>query len=89
LSAASKKFEFVAPEEIRLAIHQEVEKGFSLTENNAVASAARALGFHRVTAKVKEIFEIQMGIMIEEGSLVLNNGFVAVSVMNGNRIELN
>lgn len=79
LDAASKKFEFVSPEEIRLAIHKEVERGFTLTEGDAVSNAARVLGFQRITSQAKNLFDAQLSKMIEEGVLQSLNGFVSTA----------
>ncbi|MEI6651454.1 MAG: DUF3320 domain-containing protein [Chlorobiaceae bacterium] len=77
LDASLKKFEWVSPEEIRLAIFQQVKKGFTLTLDESVANASRALGFQRVTAQAKYLFELQLDGLIQSGALVLRNGFVS------------
>jgi len=68
----------VAPEEISLAILQQVKRGFSLSVDDAVTNAARSLGFKRVTTQVKELFERQLNVLIKSEKLVLRNGFVSV-----------
>jgi len=78
LDAASKKFELVSPEEIRLAIFQEVERGFSLSQDDSIANAARSLGFQRVTAQAKDQFGVQLDKLVLEGMLVSRNGLVSV-----------
>ena len=55
---------------------QEVERGFSLTEDDAVSNAARALGFQRVTVQAKTLFDAQLARMIQDGTLVSRNGVV-------------
>ena len=77
LDATSKKFEFVSPEEISAAIQQEVERGFSLMEKDAVSNAAHALGFQRVTAQAKILFDNQLARMIQDGTPVSRNGLVS------------
>ena len=79
LEISSKKFEFVSPEEISSAIHQAVKKSFSLTEDEAVFNAARVLGFQRVTAQAKNIFDSQLARMIEEGVFVSRNGTISLA----------
>ena len=77
LDATSKKFEFVSPEEICAAIQQEVERGFSLMERNAMSNAAHALGFQRLTAQAKNLFDNQLAKMIQDGTLVSRNGLIS------------
>jgi very-short-patch-repair endonuclease/DNA polymerase III delta prime subunit len=78
LEAAAKKFEFVAPEEIRIALHKAVESGFSLSEEDAVSSAARLLGFQRVTAQAKGLFDNQLASLLNDGTLVSRNGLITL-----------
>ncbi len=77
LDASLKKLEWVSPEEIRLAIFQQVKTGFSLSLDEAVANAARALGFQRVTAQAKYLFELQLDGLVQSGAFVVRNGFVS------------
>jgi uncharacterized protein (DUF2461 family) len=79
LEAASKKFEFVSPEEISAAILQEVERGFSLSEDEAVSNAARVLGFQRVTAKAKAHFIKQLIQLVDDGRLISREGVVSMA----------
>jgi hypothetical protein len=78
LDATEKKFEFVAPEEIRLALHKSVEIGFSLSEEDAISSAARLLGFQRVTSQAKLIFSNQVRLLIAENIFDMRNGFLTL-----------
>ncbi len=78
LDASSKKSELVAPEEISLAILQQVKRGFSLSVDDAVINAARLLGFQRVTAQAKYLFELQLDGLIKSEILLLRNGFLSV-----------
>ena len=78
LDAASKKFELVSPEEISLAIFQEVERGFSLSQDDSIANAVRSLGFQRVTAQAKDQFGVQLDKLVLAGVLVSRNGLVSV-----------
>lgn len=79
LDNTSKKFEFVSPEELRMAIRKEVENGFTLSTDGAVSSAARALGFQRVTKQAKERFEAELESMIQAGTLVSKNGLLSTA----------
>jgi len=78
LDATEKKFEFVAPEEIRLALHKAVEIGFSLSEEDAISSAARLLGFQRVTLQAKSIFSNQIRLLINDNKFEIRNGFISL-----------
>jgi len=78
LDASSKKSELVAPEEISLAILQQVKRGFSLSVDDAVIYAVRLLGFQRVTSQSKYLFELQLDGLIKSEILLLRNGFVSV-----------
>lgn len=77
IDATSKKVEFVSPEEIRRAISQEVERAFSMSEDDAISHAARALGFFRITEQAKQLFKNQLASMIEDNVLALRNGVVS------------
>ncbi len=79
LDAASKKFELVPPEEVSMALRQEVERGFSINEDVLISDAARVLGFQRVTAQAKKTFESQLSKMIEEGVLGSQKGIISLA----------
>ncbi|NMW21737.1 MAG: hypothetical protein HKK67_08925 [Chlorobiaceae bacterium] len=79
LDVSSRKFEFVAPEEISQAILQQVKRGFSLSLDDAVSNAARVLGFQRVTAQAKYLFDQQLDGLIKSEVLILRNGSVSVA----------
>ena len=78
LDATSKKFEYIPPEEIKLAIRQEIEKGFTLTIEDAVSNASRILGIQRVTAKAKDYFIMQLDEIIKDGQIALNQGLLSI-----------
>lgn len=77
LDTTAKKIEFVAPEEIRQAIAQEVERAFSMSVDDAIASAGRSLGFFRLTEQAKQIFRHHLAGMVEDHMLILRNGVVS------------
>ena len=77
LDASSKRIEFVSPEEIKAAIRQEVKRSFSLSEAEIILNAARALGFHRVTASVKKSLIKQLAYLVKVGVLVPRNGKIS------------
>lgn len=78
LDATMKKFEFVAPDEIRVALHKAVESGFSLSDEDAVSSATRLLGFQRVTAQAKSIIDNQLSSLLNDGTLVSKNRMISL-----------
>ncbi|MCU7960619.1 MAG: DUF3320 domain-containing protein, partial [gamma proteobacterium symbiont of Bathyaustriella thionipta] len=78
LDSSSKRFDYVPPEEISSAILQEVERGFSLAEDEAMSNAAGAMGFHRLTAQSKKLFKTQISLMIENKSLEKRDGFISI-----------
>lgn len=51
-----KKFDRIAPEEVREALLLVVRKNFSLSQHDAISEAAESLGFLRVTAAMKTGF---------------------------------
>lgn len=69
LAAAEKKFEFVVAEEIQEALRVTVENGFSMSTEEAFSCAARLLGFQRVTAQIRAVFEKQLKLLIENKTL--------------------
>ena len=76
MEASSKKFEYVAPEEIRLAIRREIENSFSLAKEEAISRAARLLGFQRVTAQAKELFDLQLDCLLDDNLVALRDGML-------------
>ncbi|BAV05968.1 AAA domain-containing protein [Filimonas lacunae] len=59
LPATSKKIQYVAPEEISLAIKQVVESSIAISPDAAVPFVARMLGFSRTTEETrKEILKV-------------------------------
>lgn len=79
LDAIAKKFELVAPEEVRAALHKAVDSGFSISDVDAVSSAAHLLGFQRVTEQTRKLFKNQLDRLIEEKVLVSRSGLLSLS----------
>jgi K+-transporting ATPase c subunit len=69
LENASKKFEWVAPEEIKEAVYDAVESSFSSSADDVVSVAAGRLGFNRVSAHARELFDTQIELLVKEGRL--------------------
>lgn len=79
LDATSKRLELVAPEEIRVALQKVVENGFSISEEDAISSSARLLGFQRVTSQAKLIFIHEIRLLIDEQIFEVRNGLIALA----------
>jgi very-short-patch-repair endonuclease len=76
LENASKKIDWVAPEEIAEALCREVERSFTTTRQDAISGAARLLGFQRVTSAMQEVFAGQLDAVIRSRRLLDDNGNV-------------
>lgn len=83
LESSEKKLELVAPEEIRVALLAEIRRGFSMSVEAAMSSAARALGFQRVTAQAEDVFRAQIRYLVDDGTL--KHAGDLVSATSGNR----
>ena len=68
-SAAEKKIELVAPEEIDAALLESVRLGYSLSVDDAVSSAMGLLGFGRATQKIASTAEGRLDRLIAAGAL--------------------
>lgn len=79
LPASSKKIEFVSPEEIQLAILKEVKKGFTLGEDEAISNAARSMGFLRVTAHAKKIFQTNIKQLLNDQQILINDNLISIN----------
>ena len=79
LDGSSKKLELVAPEEIAEAIRQVVESGFSMSKDDAVAGAARTLGFQRLSVQSRNLIEAQVANMIRSGKLISKNESISLA----------
>lgn len=79
LDATAKKLELVAPEEIRAALLAEIRSAYSMSIEDAISGAARALGLQRVTAQMHDVFRQQIHCLIydrqlkQSGKLLLPN----------------
>jgi very-short-patch-repair endonuclease len=64
LTAAERKIELIAPEEIRTALFKTVEVAFSIGPADLVSEVARALGFGRATANITAQIETQLSVLL-------------------------
>ena len=76
LENASRKIDWVAPEEIAEALCREVERSFTTTRQDAISGAARLLGFQRVTSAMQEVFAGQLDALIRSRRLLDEHGNV-------------
>ena len=68
-SAADKKIELVAPEEIEAGLLESVRLGYSLDLEGAVSSAIGLLGFGRATQKTSAAVEERLNALVQAGAL--------------------
>lgn len=71
LPAASRKLEFVAPEEIRRAILMVVEESYGIAPSDVPNAVCRLFGFSRVTDDLSAAVEPHRDALVREGHLVL------------------
>jgi len=69
-SQAMKKIEYVAPEEIALAIERVVRDCYGMGAEEIAASTCRLLGFARVTEEMRTVVEKQRDSLISSGRLL-------------------
>lgn len=78
LESVAKKIDFVPPEEIQAAVLQAVLNSFSISLEDAVVCACRALGFQRVTVQIKDRIDAAIVSLLQEEKLIQRNGFLSV-----------
>jgi hypothetical protein len=71
LPAASRRFEFVSPEEIRQAILSVVRESCGIVPDEVPGVVCRLFGFERVTNDMTAAVEPQRDALLREGKLVL------------------
>jgi very-short-patch-repair endonuclease len=80
LPTASRKLEFVAPEEIRRAILMVVQESHGIAPEEVAGATCRLFGFARVTDDISAVIERRRDELVAEGNLVLRGvNLVAVS----------
>jgi hypothetical protein len=81
LPAASRKLEFVAPEEVRRAILIVVEESYGIVPTEVPSAVCRLFGFARVTDEMSAAVEPHRDALVREGYLELQGvNLVAVSL---------
>jgi hypothetical protein len=71
LPTASRKLEFVAPEEIRRAILMVVEESYGIIPEEVPNAVCRLFGFSRVTDEMSAVVDPHRDVLIREGYLVV------------------
>lgn len=67
LPASYRKLSLIAPEEIYLAIQQQVNNSIGITEQEAIPLVAKSLGFNRVTDDMRQELSEAIGKCIQLG----------------------
>jgi hypothetical protein len=78
-----KKIEYVAPEEIALAIERVVRDSYGMGTEEIASATCRLLGFARVTEEMRTVVEQQRDSLISSGRLVMKGGLL-VCAAEGN-----
>ncbi|OPZ65206.1 MAG: ATP-dependent RecD-like DNA helicase [Firmicutes bacterium ADurb.Bin506] len=78
LPVASRKIEYIAPEEIRLAVTTVVETACGIEPSDAIVQTCRLLGFGRTTEGMQAYVEPIIQAMIDDGLLEKRNGMLLV-----------
>lgn len=71
LASSERRIEWVAPEEIEVALLAVVRMGFSLSPDAAVSAALDSLGFGRATANIAHTVGLRIEGLLNTGQLVL------------------
>jgi hypothetical protein len=79
LPPVSKKLEYIAPEELDLAIQKVVEEAIGIQPEAAVPFIAKMLGFARVTEDLKNDILHHIDLSLEKGSIVEDGEFLKVN----------
>jgi hypothetical protein len=76
LPSTSKKLEYIAPEEIDLAIQKVVEEAIGIQPEAAVSFIAKMLGFARLTEDLKNDILHHIDLSLEKGSVIEDGEFL-------------
>ena len=79
-SSTDRKIEWVAPEEIDAALLESIRLGFSLSFEDAVATAIEMLGFGRVTQRISGTVEERLNILIKSRRASVSGDMVKIPV---------
>lgn len=71
LPQSAKKIEYVAPEELRVAIERVAQDSYGVAPRDVASGACRLLGFARVTDEMRTVIETHRDALMASGRLVL------------------
>jgi very-short-patch-repair endonuclease len=76
LPPASRRLQYIAPEEVQLAIVQVVTDAIAVSEDSAVNLASKLFGFSRVTEEMKQMLLEAIAKAVQEGMVKSDQGFL-------------
>lgn len=79
LPPASRRLQYIAPEEVQLAIVQVITDAIAISEDSAVNLVAKLFGFSRVTEEMKQYLFEAIKKSVDNGTVKLENGYLKVS----------
>ena len=79
LPVASKKIEFVAPEELVVAVRRVVAGSYGIAFDDIAGPAVKLLGFGRVTSDMLSLVEPLITQMVTDGTLVRQGDLLLIS----------
>jgi hypothetical protein len=85
LPSTERGIEYVAPEEIRVAIKEVVNDAFGVNRSEAATAAARILGYQRVPRTMMETLSRQVEVLIQSGELDESNDEVRLKTPDSHR----
>jgi hypothetical protein len=78
LPASARQIEYVAPEELALAVERTVAASFGMRQDDIPTEAGRLLGFGRTTARMRQQLGRVVTEMIRDGRLVDQGDYIVV-----------
>lgn len=79
-ASADRKIEWVAPEELDAALLESIRLGFSLSFQEAVASAIDMLGFGRATQRISSTVDASLNMLVKTKRAKLANDMVMLPI---------
>jgi hypothetical protein len=81
--AASRKLEYVAPEEIRQAILKAIGEACGMTPDEVPVAVCRTFGFGRITDEMRTDVEPHVSALVKAGDLKMNGQNLVLPTGNG------
>ena len=79
LPASSRKIEFVAPEELALAVRRVVAASYGISFDDITGAAVKLLGFGRATNEMRGRVEPLISQMVTDGTLARHGDLLLIS----------